>query len=190
MSLRIDLELRGYYCNHWPIIEIYHEDKLIVSRQVEDKSLIQLDIECGERSQLRMRQIGKRFGEQDVWDTDVATGQDCWIEIQDIRFDDVTMGQRLIDDLTFVNEWSPIQRQHNDPQFIDQWSRFACNGRMNFNGYIDIDFTMPIYNWLILTKYKTNRSSQTSYFSSYTDNWHYEEDLEILKEIKELMKFE
>lgn len=190
MSVKIDIELQGHHCNDWPVIEIYHEDRWLTSRQIQHETTLSFELDCQVQSRLRLRHIGKQFGEKGVWDTDSTAGLDRRILLRDIRFDDVTMGNHLIAQLPFVVEWTDLQRAKNDQSFIDSWNSFACDGVMNFNGYIDIDFSMPVYNWLILSKYKTTQPGQFSYFSDYTSNWHYEEDLKILREIKDLMRFD
>ena len=60
---------------------------------------------------------------------------------------------------------------------------------INFNGSILIELDTPIYNWLIISKYKVP-ITDTTYFSNYSARWHYDEDFKIIKEIKELIQFD
>ena len=79
--------------------------------------------------------------------------------------------------------------QQNTKEFIDTYSKIQCYGMMNFNGSIVIEFDTPIYNWLIISKYKVP-ITDTTYFSNYSARWHYDEDFKIIKEIKELIQFD
>jgi hypothetical protein len=58
---------------------------------------------------------------------------------------------------------------------------------MNFNGTIGLEFDTPVYDWMIVKKYKKPIDKNIAYFSNHTARWHYEEDIKILNEIKSLM---
>lgn len=189
MKIKLEIDISGFFCNQWPILELYYDKKQIFNDFVESNRYLCFELECHQsESLISFRHVGKRFGENDVWDTD-ASGADRYLQISDIKFDDVSVGQEILSKLWFETEWTALQKQTQDNRFIDQYSRFLSNGNMNFNGKIDLAFELPIYNWLIINKYKTNFAEARSYFSQYQESWHYEKDLEIIKEIKELMNF-
>jgi hypothetical protein len=138
---------------------------------------------------LKFIHYGKSFGENDVWDSSPDASEQCFINIDDICFNEVSIGETLKSKLVFVTEWSDLQRQQNTQEFIDTYSTIQCYGMMNFNGSIIIDFDTPVYDWLIFNKYKVPMTD-TAYFSNYSARWHYEEDLKVIDEIKELIDFD
>jgi hypothetical protein len=105
-------------------------------------------------------------------------------------FDSVSIGSEMMSKLRFDTLWNEQQKQTMEKGFLETYSQFLCNGQLNFNGTMRLEFELPIYNWLIINKYKTNTVETRSYFSQYQENWHYDKDLELIKEIKELMKFD
>jgi hypothetical protein len=190
MTVNLQIDLHGHFCNEWPLFEIYHDDKIIFDDQIRSHQKLVFDLSCnGLRSKLAFRHKGKRFGDDGIWDTD-ANGQDRYIEIQDIRFDAVSIGQEIMSKLWIDVEWDDSKKQNMDADFLQTYSRFLCHGKMNFNGAITLEFDLPVYNWLIINKYKIQSIENKSYFSQYQENWHYEPDIRLIKEIKELMKFD
>jgi hypothetical protein len=190
MTTNLEITLEGHFCNSWPMLEIMHDSQHIFDGYIESKQILNFDLVCGSaKSTLRLRHKGKRFGEYDIWDTD-PSGLDRYIEISDMKFDGVSIGQEVLSKLWFTTEWSETQKKTLSDEFVQTYSRFLCHGKMNFNGVIELDFELPIYNWLIFNKYKTDRVEAKSYFSQYQENWHYEQDIQLIKEIKELMKFD
>jgi hypothetical protein len=91
--------------------------------------------------------------------------------------------------LIFNTEWTESQIQQNTKEFINNYNEIQCYGSMNFNGAITLEFSIPIYHWLIFSKYKVPMTDE-AYFSNYSARWHYEDDLKAIQEIKELMNFD
>ena len=86
-------------------------------------------------------------------------------------------------------EWTPLQIEQCDAQFIHQYTKFRTT-EMRFNGVIQIGFESPVLNWLTMWKYKKPQADNESYFSSQSARWHYEEDLELIREIRNLMRYD
>lgn len=190
MKVNLEIDLRGHFCNEWPMLEILHDGECIFDGQVQSEKILIFDLDCkSSRSTLLFKHKGKRFGEGGIWDTN-QSGQDRYIEISDIKFDKVSIGPQIMGKLWFDTEWSDTQKLSLDQEFTQTYSHFLCHGKMNFNGIINLTFDLPVYNWLIINKYKTDTIENISYFSQYQKNWHYEEDRELIKEIKGLMKFD
>jgi hypothetical protein len=139
---------------------------------------------------LSLEHHGKQFGDHGIYDTDLQLSLDRGITIKDIRFDDVTIGQHKIQQLQFRTKWTHQQILDLDADFLAQRSQFACNGYMGFNGTVDLEFWTPIMEWLGVYKYKTDLNSNIAYFSGFDQRWHYDNDLELIREIRELMQFE
>lgn len=185
-KIKVEFDFTGHYFNEWPKIQIYHGDIVILDSEIADRTTHVFDIVCPDISNIKIRHYGKRFGENNVFDTDSSGQQDRFIQINDIRFNEVSIGEKLMSQLLFNTEWSDHQKTNASEEFISLYSKFFCQGRLSFNGYIDLQFTTPIYNWLIIKKYKIEQI-ESSYFSNYSKNWHYEEDLRLINEIKGLM---
>lgn len=191
-TVDLTLDLTGYYCNRWPQLQIIHHDKVIQDLEIQDHQILHLTLSCHDTDCVTLYHHGKRFGDQDIWDTSTDGSQDCYLQINDIKFDQVSVGEKIMRSLIFNTEWNCLQQRNQSLEFIEKFDKFASNGRMSFNGRIEISFQLPIYNWLIMQKYKEPKSSvaaTTAYFSTHVSRYHYDRDLEIIKEIKEMMKF-
>lgn len=187
--VNLKLELVGHYYNHWPRFQITHDGATVWDGSVQGCQTIDINLTCSDKSHLLLRHLDKKFGEQGIWDTAADGSQDRFIEIKDIKFDDVSVGSEFLSSLVFCSEWSDQQLALQEQDFLNKWSRFPSNGMMSFNGCIEIDFEVPVYTWLIPKKYKVPRTD-AAYFSNYSLRWHYEKDLELIEEIKELMNFD
>lgn len=187
--VNIKVFANGYYCNQWPRFQLIHGSKVVWDGEIKGSCVIEVDLLCADVDSLTLKHLDKKFGEDGIWDTLPDGSADRYVEITDIKLDDVSIGEKLLSALVFCTEWSDVQRLHQDPGFIEQYSEFCSNGRMSFNGSIKLEFETPIYNWLIPKKFKVEKT-ETAYFSNYSLRWHYEKDLELIKEIKELMKLD
>jgi hypothetical protein len=178
---KISIDLQGYYCNHWPWVIVRLNGIELFNQQVIESIKLDFDVVCDQHNLLEFEHYGKSFGANGVWDT--TSELDCFAQIKDIRFDDVSV-DNIVSGLTFISKWS----ENSDPDQVKNFSTINnCNGLMNFNGVISLEFDMPVYNWLIVKKYKKPIDKNIAYFSNHTARWHYEEDIRILDEIKNLM---
>ncbi len=188
---KITLQLRGHYYNHWPHLRIQIDNTEYYNNIVQDNIIdIEFDNQSPSKHILSLQHYKKQFGENGIYDTEPSSGEDCKITIQDIKFDGVTIGEHRRSLLEFKNDWSTMQLANNSNEFISQYTQFPCHGIMSFNGRIDLEFETPIYNWLTLFKYKTPAQKNTAYFSGHDMRWNYEEDLALIKEIKDLIKID
>jgi hypothetical protein len=178
---KISIDLRGHYCNHWPWVIVRLNGNELFNQQVIESITMDFDLVCDQHNLLEFEHYGKSFGTNGIWDS--TPEQDCFAQITDIRFDDVSI-DNIVSGLTFISKWS----QDSDPDQVENFSTINnCNGLMNFNGVISLEFDMPVYDWLIVKKYKKPIDKNIAYFSNHTSRWHYEEDIRILDEIKNLM---
>lgn len=189
--LDIELDLQGQRVSEWPCINITVNNDVKYDGIVTQNSTFKIKVDdLLPENRLRLTHYGKHFGDHGVYDTDPENDLDRGIMIKDIRFDRISLGDHKIRQLLFQTSWTPYQTQHLDPDVVAERSKFECNGYMGFNGFIEINFWTPILEWLTVYKYKTDRVEDLAYFSAYDQRWHYEKDLELIKEIKRLMNFE
>jgi hypothetical protein len=188
-QVNLIISVTGHYYNHWPNLKILHNNIIIFDQPIVNKQQLTFDLTCTQINELKFIHYGKSFGENGVWDSSPNASEQCFVNIDNIFFNAVSIGEALKSKLIFNTEWTDLQIQQNTQEFIDTYNKIQCYGMMNFNGSITIEFDTPIYNWLILSKYKVP-ITDTAYFSNYSARWHYDEDLKIIKEIKELIQFD
>lgn len=181
--------LQGYFCNHWPEIKILHNEVELYQGPVENTRVLDFVLQCRDQNCLRFEHFGKRFGQDNIWDTSVDTGDDCKLQIVDVSFDDVSIGPKLRSNMTFVTALTGDQSDNKE--FIEQYSVIdRSDGWMTFNGVIDFEFETPVYDWLIVNKFRVDKTNSQAYFSGYSDRWNYQEDQDIIDDIKKLMNFD
>ena len=187
-SIKLELDLKGQFCNHWPLVLICVNNQKLFDGTVEDSVNLNFDINAGDTNVLSVQHYGKSFGDSGIYDCVADQSQDCVLIIKDIRFQGVTVGQELMSKLFFETAWTPAQLESLSADYLSQMSRIsAVSGQMNFNSQLILQFETPVLNWLTMAKYKIE-AKNTAYFSSYSLRWHYKEDLKIIKEIKQLMQ--
>ena len=186
-NIELDIELTGHYCNQWPNIKILHNDKILFDDKIQNKVILKFNIDCKENNTIRFVHYGKNFGNNNVWDTsDIA---DRYITIDNIFFNQVSIGKENIDKFKFSTSWDEYQLAVSSPEFLEEFTHISlCGGRMSFNGEIKFDFSTPVYNWIIDQRFKSSKYKDSSYFSDHQSKWWYDRDLKILEEIKHLMK--
>jgi hypothetical protein len=187
MTVNIKVDVTGYYFNHWPYLRILLNDQVIHDGKIVDHQLLEFAVDCGPANRLEFVHYGKRYNDNNIWDTDGAN--ECYLNINDVLFEDVGLGVHLRSQLEFETHWRPFQLTDHDSEFIQQHSRLLSNGMMTFNGAIAIDFETPVLNWLTIKKFRVPINDDAAYFSNYSARWHYEPDLEIINSIKQLMNF-
>lgn len=184
LMTKISIDLQGHYCNHWPWVIVRLNGDELFNQQVVDSITADFEVSCNQTNLLEFEHYGKSFGTNGVWDS--TAQQDCFVQIKDIRFDDVSIDD-IRTSLAFISKWD----DGTDPEQIENFSIIPnCDGLMNFNGTIRLEFDTPVYDWMIVKKYKKPIDKNIAYFSNHTARWHYEEDLKILDEIKNLMNID
>jgi hypothetical protein len=156
---------------------------------VEDLQTIEFETNCNNINTLCFQHYGKSSGENGIYDTDIVNNKDCKFQILDIKFDQVSIGEKLKSELTFDTDWTQFQLDNNSAEFAQQFSHIEkTNGMITFNGKTIIQFDTPVYDWLIIKKYKLPIVQGQAFFSNHTMRWHYEKNISIIDEIRKLMK--
>jgi len=188
-QVNLTISLTGHYYNHWPNLKILHNNVTVFDQTIIGDQSLTFELPCNKNNELQLIHYGKCFGENGVWDSSSDASEQCFININDICFNEVSIGESMKSKLIFNTKWSDLQIEQNTQEFIDTYSTIQCYGMMNFNGSIAIEFDTPVYNWLIFSKYKVPMTD-TAYFSNYSSRWHYDNDLKVIEEIKELINFD
>lgn len=135
----ISLSITGYYCNDWPNVKIFLNDNVLYDGKVlNQKRFVFTNIEFKETNTLIIEHYGKRFGEDNIWDTEVGENNNI---INDRHF---TVNDILVNDISLKEVWHhgsfsdyEIIQEHVDKLFF------------NFNMSYTFNFETPFYNWLI-----------------------------------------
>jgi hypothetical protein len=181
----IDIKLQGTFCNHWPQAKITFNDQLIYFSEVENSKILNFELDCSVNNRLTIEHLGKSFGQNNIWDTDQHN--DCVLKIQDIQLDQVSIGKELHSNLIFVTNWASEQLTQNSEEFIKKYSVIEnCMGQMNFNGTINFDFEVPVYEWLIKEKFINPSKKFTLNTYSGQGKFDYEYILNKINSMKQL----
>lgn len=182
----LELDVQAYHHNHWPWLRIQHGNIVLFDREVIDLEHIELAIPRTEPCEITFTHYNKQSN-----DTSQDGSQDCKMQILDIKFDKVSIGPNLLAKLPFITKWTDQQLIDHDKNFLESYSHIAASGGwLTFNGTITLKYQLPIYDWLIIQKYKVNEDNERAYYSNYTARWNYDKDLEILDEIRTTMGFD
>lgn len=184
-KVSITIDITGHFYIQWPKIKITLNGEKIFDDQIINNQILNFTVDCHDSNTLKIIHYDKSFGDNNIWHSNGK--EECWAEINDIKFDDVSI-EHLKSKLIFTTDWTTNQYITESTDFINTYSVFNSNGRMSFNGCICLNFETPVYNWLIPAKFKTLQV-KTAYFSSSTQRWHYDADKKIIEEIKTIMKF-
>ena len=184
-KVHVSIELQGFFCNHWPQAKITFNDQLIYFSEVENSKILNFELDCAVSNRLTIEHLGKSFGQDNIWDTDQHN--DCVLKIQDIQLDQVSIGKELLSNLIFVTNWSSEQLTQNSQEFIKKYSVIEnCMGQMNFNGTINFDFEVPVYEWLIKEKFINPSKKSTLKMYSGQGKFDYEYILNKINYMKQL----
>ena len=187
IPVTVTIQLQGYFCNHWPRAKILVNGQVMADLAVENLQTVEFTVNCDKINTLCFQHYSKSFGENGIYDT--SGTEDCKFQILDIKFDHVSIGEKLKSALRFNNHWSQFQIENNSTEFIQQFSYIEnTNGWMAFNGEIVLEFDTPIYDWLIIKKFKLPLDQDKPFHSNYTTRWYYEENIATIDEIRKLMK--
>lgn len=186
--INLAIDLNGQYYNHWPFARVWVNNQILFDGKVHDSVALTFDISALENNQLTIEHYGKRFGDNNVYDCAADQTEDCVLTIKDIRFNNITVGDEIMSKSFFKTVWTETQLKTMSADTLAQMAKTtAKQGIMNFNSQFNLEFETPILNWLTIAKYK-KPVEKTTYFSNHALRWHYEEDLKLIEEIKQLIK--
>jgi hypothetical protein len=187
-QVMLAIDLKGQYCNHWPFARVTVNDQILFDGEVINTVGLLFNMQAQETNHLSIEHYGKRFGDHNVYDCTADQSEDCVLTIKDIRFEDITVGPEIMNKMFFKTVWTDAQLESMPPDALEHMAETSCqDGTMNFNSVFSLKFETPILNWLTIAKYK-KPVEKTAYFSSHALRWHYDEDLQLIEEIKQLIK--
>jgi hypothetical protein len=150
--MKLTLDLFGSICNEYPVLTIIHNDHIVFSGTIVENSVVEIDMLLEDTNLIRLYGIGKSNGEVNKWDTllssDGSILKDKYLKINNIRFDDISMGAQWINSLSFKPDHSPTYHQFYG------WYE---------NGSIEFSIDLPLLDWIIQEKFiKFEQSTATA----------------------------
>lgn len=141
--MKFTLELIGNKCNNeYPHLTITHNQKILYSDYVKEKTSLEFEIELHEHNIITLQGIKKSRGENNKFDTIVDSSgtiiEDKHLLINNICFDNIAMSDQWIQHLPFCTEDNET---------------FTCDMGMWNNGYIEFNIGLPLLDWIIQEKF-------------------------------------
>lgn len=180
-KINLKITASGNYCNTWPELHIA-VNNISQTFTIKEDIVIDLSFKLPKNNTLTFGMINKSFGKNGIWDTaiDENSGSivnDKFIKIKDIQINEVSVID-FLDKYFYQSDQEPIQ-------IHDQTLRF--------NGQYSMDFTTPIYNWIIgqrkLFLQQNTINKNQSYFSNYKNVYaDYDNQLKIISQLKKILK--
>jgi hypothetical protein len=183
--LQIEIDLTGHICNTWPIFYVAINKQQVYKGLIKKHQHIKFEVYVRPEFVFSIGMEDKRFGQETIWDTKVnkfnKIVEDKTIEIHDIKFNDVSILD-ILQKTPYKVEFTGQQKKEEvpDPLYLDN--------EICYNGAWSCDVFLPIYNWIIVKKFKQDIQPGISEFSDYSKLFHYSKEEKIIKEIKELLK--
>jgi hypothetical protein len=181
--IKLKLDVTGQYCNRWPTLVVWHNDKQVYYEPIENNQQIQIILDAKENitNTLAIGMKGKQFGKDGIYDTVVTDGkitQDLQIKINAVSLDDIS-----ILDLLIKNDYHiDIVEGMND----NHANSIKANGELCFNGHYNTQYELPLYNYLTNAKWKQPLKTMSRHSNS-SALFHYEEQQKEIKEIEEVL---
>jgi hypothetical protein len=151
------LEFASTWCNSWPSLEILHNQRPIFSGIIKEKLLLDVALSPSAHNVIELTGIGKQQGANNVWDTRIDdTGriiEDKTLAIQRVELNGIDMGQPWIHSLAA-------------PDF--------SYGVWYGNSTVRFEFTEPVMNWIIASKFVNNTNTDSIKYNNYNSKFNYE----------------
>jgi len=177
----LDLNVTPTFCNEWPVLKIMLNDIEVYKDKITQTQDLKFYLDPKlEVNTLEIGMCDKKFGKNDVWDTDTADGK--ILKDRTLTLNTCTLDQVDIMDLLTKNKY---HCQIVDQQPIYHPTVVKSTGTMWYNGTFFMTFRFPLMTDLTNQKWKKEPDNSISYFSNHTLMFHYEEELELLKEIED-----
>lgn len=179
-STHICLQLFGTKCNEWPRFRVIGNSITYFDSEVCENATIEFDMPLLDNNTLIIQHYDKKFGENGQWDTKCE-------------------GDQIIEDRAVRLVKLEIDSVDITKYFVRHWTWTTTDGTelttdyFGHNGQACIEFTAPVYNWIIT---KLVHDPETSKYkaqdliieTSHSDLFNYTQDIIELAEIEKILK--
>jgi len=177
---KLQLFVSGEWCNSWPILNISLNNLTIFKDEVKKECNIDINLDSlSEKNNiLHIGMEGKKMGEQNIYDTIVDDNgtivKDKYISIHNICIDEVEISKLLT---TYYVE------NLNHPHTIHD-----THSIISYNGYYEIQYSLPLYDSLIQSKFNNNiKREHKSYFSDTSSVFEYSKQNKLIEELEKII---
>ena len=179
-QVKIYIEFNGTRCNNWPRVKVIGNNYTYFDAEVVKNKIIEFTMPLQDRNCLILEHYGKKFGENGIWDTrsngDQIT-EDRAVKLIKLELNEVDISPYL------VRQWP----------FITDSGQSIPTDYFGFNGACHINFDSPVYDWIIKTLVHDPsnvkvKAQDLIIETSHNDLFNYNQDIETLKEIEQLLK--
>ena len=120
--------------------DVLLDDKVILSiEHVKEATPVSVEIDDAEGKHEFKFVMKHKTQEHTVVDADGNITNDAMLNIANVAFDDIKLGQLFIEQSVYHHSFNGTQAPIKDKFF----------GDMGCNGYVSLRFTTPIYLWLL-----------------------------------------
>ena len=181
--IKLKLDVTGHYCNRWPTIVIWHNDKQVYTNIIENDQQIEISLNAKVNfiNTLAVGMRGKQFGKDGIYDTVVSDGkitEDLQIKINSVSLDDIPILDLLIKNDYHIDIVEGMDDKHTES--------IKANGELCFNGHYNTQYELPLYNYLTNAKWKQPLKTMSRHSNS-SALFHYEEQQKEIKQIEEVL---
>ena len=175
-SVCINVEVEGTWCNHWPKLRLSVNDSIYFDNEINGKNNINITAPLQTNNKLIIQHYDKSFGQNGQWDTQSEEGkivQDRAIILKSISLNDVDITKYILENCPLITD---------DKQVV-------YTDYIGFNGTIEVNFTQPVYDWIINTivKPRSKITSDLIIETSYNNHYDYIRDLAELEELENIL---
>ena len=183
MAVGIEIKLQvTSYKEKYPKLKVYNNSELLDDVVcVDEITVLTYTTHPQKTNVLKLEHYNKSFGDNRIWDS--GPGGELKLKVLDIKFNGVSIGH-LLTTIYFTTIWSTRQIELESSEFLDQYSKFISDGHMVFNGFLEYQWDMPIYDFLIEQKFKEAHNLSVAFHSNNTELFHYESGKLLIDEIK------
>lgn len=177
LSVHIQIEVRGSWCNEWPDIAVTLNDKIYFKDKVQNDCVVDFTAPVLSNNTLIIQHYNKKFGENGQWDTQSDKEKiirDRAVELIGISLDDVSIYKYFVATCPFIT--------NNGDSLTTNY--------YGFNGSVQFNFSYPVYDWIIcnIVKPKTTNFSELTIETSNESLFNYRKDQEEINEIEHILK--
>ena len=117
--IKLKLDVTGHYCNRWPTIVIWHNDKQVYTNIIENDQQIEISLNAKVNfiNTLAVGMRGKQFGKDGIYDTVVSDGkitEDLQIKINSVSLDDIPILDLLIKNDYHIDIVEGMDHKHTE----------------------------------------------------------------------------
>lgn len=175
--INITIEVNGTWCNNWPNFKVQANGHIYIDQPIENHQIFKFSVPDTDHNTLTLSHYGKSFGQDNIWDTRVENEK----IVQDRAIKLIKLELNEVDITKYISKW-PFETDTGEILHTDYFGH---------NGQLEINFTSPVYDWIILNLVKESAGPDTAQDlileTSHGSVFDYAQDLVELEQIDQLL---